>query len=35
MTEEHLIPSDKMNINYDRLDVLPNPRIDLILEEKR
>ncbi len=30
-----LIPSDKMSINYDRLDVLPNPRTDLILKEKR
>ena len=30
-----LLPVDKMDIKYDKLDILPNPRIDLILREKR
>lgn len=29
-----LLPVDKMDI-YDKLDILPNPRTDLILREKR
>ena len=30
-----LLPVDKMDIKYDKLDILPNPRADLILREKR
>lgn len=30
-----LLPVDKMDIKYDKLDILPNPRTDLILREKR
>lgn len=30
-----LLLVDKMDIKYDKLDILPNPRIDLILREKR
>ena len=30
-----LLPVNKMDIKYDKLDILPNPRIDLILREKR
>ena len=30
-----LFPVDKIDIKYDKLDILPNPRIDLILREKR
>ena len=29
-----LLLVDKMDIKYDKLDILPNPRIDLILREK-
>jgi len=29
-----MIPIEKMIIKYDRLDLLPNPRIDIILKEK-
>jgi hypothetical protein len=28
-----MIPIEKMIIKYDRLDILPNPRTDLILKE--
>ena len=28
-----MIPIDKMIIKYDRLDLLPNPRTDIILKE--
>ncbi|WP_374141419.1 hypothetical protein [Leptotrichia hongkongensis] len=30
-----LLSVDKMDIKYDKLDILPNPRTDLILREKR
>ena len=30
-----LLPVDKMDIKYDKLDILPNLRTDLILREKR
>ncbi len=30
-----LLPVDKMDIKYDKLDILPNLRTDLILTEKR
>ena len=29
-----LFPVDKMDITYDKLDILPNLRTDLILREK-
>ena len=29
-----MIPIEKMIIKYDRLDLLPNPRTDLILKEE-
>ena len=30
-----MIPIEKMIIKYDRLDLLPNPRIDIILKEAK
>ena len=30
-----LFPVDKIDIKYDKLDILLNPRTDLILREKR
>ena len=32
--ELQMIPIEKMIIKYDRLDILPNPRTDLILKEE-
>ena len=32
--ELQMIPIEKMIIKYDRLDLLPNPRTDIILKEE-